>query len=155
VKNVFRNICWQKNLFLLLKFVQKSLKTLQKFFPLSRKRLDFKFHLIYIFLWQLFSTPVIAPLAWQHHKSWRASVCIRVARFLLVQHTKMGNIIPNHHNIYQMASKYTKWPLCIYTNIFHSKTIHNLPKLGFFCFENMPSGSPGLHSKQFLQSQNI
>jgi hypothetical protein len=33
-----------------------------------------------------------------------------VARFLLVQHTKTGENVPNGHEIYQIAPKYTKWP---------------------------------------------
>jgi hypothetical protein len=33
----------------------------------------------------------------------------RVARFLLLQHTKMGNILPYKNKIYQMTEKYTKW----------------------------------------------
>jgi hypothetical protein len=34
----------------------------------------------------------------------------RVARFLLVQHTKTVENIPNAYIIYQMSTKYTKWP---------------------------------------------
>jgi hypothetical protein len=34
---------------------------------------------------------------------------IRVARFFLVQHSKMAENIPNIHKIYQMAAKYIKW----------------------------------------------
>jgi hypothetical protein len=35
----------------------------------------------------------------------------RVARFFLVQYIyKKGENIPNDHNIYRMAIKYTKWP---------------------------------------------
>jgi hypothetical protein len=53
-----------------------------------------------------------------------------------VQHAKTGTNIPNN-------LKYTKWPQNIsnyrkidqliieYTNIFHFKTLQNLPKLGF------------------------
>jgi hypothetical protein len=37
-------------------------------------------------------------------------VYIRVARFFLAQHTKMGRNIPNYHKIYQITSKYTKLP---------------------------------------------
>jgi hypothetical protein len=40
----------------------------------------------------------------------------------LVQHTKTGRNIPQRGKIYQMAMKYT--------NIFHCKTLENLPKLG-------------------------
>jgi hypothetical protein len=45
----------------------------------------------------------------------------------------MGENRPNKHKIYQMVTKYT--------NIFHCKTFQNLPKLGFFWLENIPSGS--------------
>jgi hypothetical protein len=34
----------------------------------------------------------------------------RVARFFLLQHTKKGENLPNNHKIYQIATKYTKWP---------------------------------------------
>jgi hypothetical protein len=34
----------------------------------------------------------------------------RVARFFLAQHTKTGKNIPNDYKIYQVATKYTKWP---------------------------------------------
>jgi hypothetical protein len=34
----------------------------------------------------------------------------RVARFLLVQHTKTGRNVPNGNKTYQMDIKYTKWP---------------------------------------------
>jgi hypothetical protein len=52
--------------------------------------------------------------------------------------------IPNSHKIYQMAARYTKIDnMAIkYTNIFHCKTLQNLPI--FFWFENVPSGNPGL-----------
>jgi hypothetical protein len=30
-----------------------------------------------------------------------------------------------------------------YINVVHCKTLEYLPKLGFFCFENIPSGNPG------------
>jgi hypothetical protein len=51
--------------------------------------------------------------------------------------------IPKQGKKYQITTKYTKWPLDIsngrkidqmvikYTKIFHSKTLQNLPKLGF------------------------
>jgi hypothetical protein len=51
--------------------------------------------------------------------------------------------IPKRGKIYQMTTKYTKWPKNVsngrnidqmdikYTNIFHYKTLQNLPKLGF------------------------
>jgi hypothetical protein len=51
--------------------------------------------------------------------------------------------IPNRGKIYQITLKYLKWPQHIpngrkidhttikYTNIFHRKTLQNLPKLGF------------------------
>jgi hypothetical protein len=60
----------------------------------------------------------------------------RVARFFLIQYTKMGQSIPTYHliskwpknipiggNIFQMAIKRT--------NIFHSKALQNLSKLGY------------------------
>jgi hypothetical protein len=52
----------------------------------------------------------------------------------------MGENIPKNHNKYEIASKFTKMAIK-YTNIFHSKNLQNLPKLGFFV-ENMPSGNP-------------
>jgi hypothetical protein len=76
----------------------------------------------------------------------------RVARFYLVQHAKT-------EKLYQITIKYTKWPQIYtewpqigiyqmatnvyqmatniyqtavkYTNVFHCKTLQNLPKLGF------------------------
>jgi hypothetical protein len=33
------------------------------------------------------------------------------------------------------------------TNTFHCNTFQNLPKFGFFWFENMPSGNPGTEYK--------
>jgi hypothetical protein len=54
--------------------------------------------------------------------------------------------IPKCHTIYQMANKLAnlaKWPKYIPTRIFHCKNLQNLSKLGFFGFENMPSGNPG------------
>jgi hypothetical protein len=61
-----------------------------------------------------------------------------VARFFLVQKTKMGKI-------YQITVKCTKWPqkrangrklMAIkYTNIFHCKTHPNFPKLGFLVWK--------------------
>jgi hypothetical protein len=35
-------------------------------------------------------------------------IVLRVARFFLVQNTKMGKSIPNSHKIYQTDIKYTK-----------------------------------------------
>jgi hypothetical protein len=63
-----------------------------------------------------------------------ANMLLRVARFILVQHTKTGKI-------YQITIKYTQCPQNIpngskidlmvikYTNISHCKTLQNLPKL--------------------------
>jgi hypothetical protein len=71
----------------------------------------------------------------------------RVARFFSIHDTKTGKM-------YQMNTKCTEWSLNIsnlhkifqmaikYINIFQSKTLQNLPKLGFW-FENKPSGNPG------------
>jgi hypothetical protein len=68
------------------------------------------------------------------------SVRIRVARFFLVQYTKMGvkytklpQNIPDIHRIYQMA---VKRPNSIkYTSIFHCKTLQKLPKLRFLVWK--------------------
>jgi hypothetical protein len=38
-----------------------------------------------------------------------------------------------------------------YTNIFHCKTLQNLPKFGFW-FENIPSGNPG---QEDFENKNI
>jgi hypothetical protein len=34
-----------------------------------------------------------------------------------------------------MTVKYSKWPYVKYTSIFHSKALHNLPKLGFLVWK--------------------
>jgi hypothetical protein len=52
----------------------------------------------------------------------------RVARLFLTQNTITGKNIPNGRKIFQMTLKYT--------NIFYSKALQNLPKLGFW-FENI------------------
>jgi hypothetical protein len=56
-----------------------------------------------------------------------------VARFFLVQNTKTGKNIPNYHKIYQSVSNGRKIDQMVikYTKIAHSKTLQNLPKLGF------------------------
>jgi hypothetical protein len=61
---------------------------------------------------------------------------VRVARFVLVQNTKTGKNIPNYHELYQMSIKYKKdrkmdQVSIKYANIFHCKTLQNLPKFGF------------------------
>jgi hypothetical protein len=48
--------------------------------------------------------------------------------------------MPNDHNVYQVAVKYSKIAIKN-INIFHSKAIQNLPKL-WFLVENIPSGNP-------------
>jgi hypothetical protein len=61
----------------------------------------------------------------------------RVARFIMLQHTKTGKIyenIPNGRNIDQMDTKYT--------NIFDCKALQNLPKWGFRFKIGIPSGNP-------------
>jgi hypothetical protein len=56
----------------------------------------------------------------------------------LVQHTQnRGKLYQMTTKIYQRAIKYTKWPKnwqndTKYIDIFHCKTLQNLPKLGFF-----------------------
>jgi hypothetical protein len=39
-----------------------------------------------------------------------ANLLLRVARFFLEHHTKTRKILLNNHNIYKMATKYTKLP---------------------------------------------
>jgi hypothetical protein len=77
----------------------------------------------------------------------------KVARFSLAQLTKMVKM-------YQITQKYTKQQYNIsngrkidqmfikYTNIFHCKTLQNLPNLDFW-FENIPSGNPDPHLREF------
>jgi hypothetical protein len=55
--------------------------------------------------------------------------------------------VPNGHKISHISIKYSKWSLNIYVNIFQSKALKNLPKLGFW-FENKPSGNPGAASSR-------
>jgi hypothetical protein len=50
-----------------------------------------------------------------------------LTRFVLVQTYQNGKTIPIEHKIHQTAIKYTTWSL----NIFHSKALQNVPKLGF------------------------
>jgi hypothetical protein len=48
----------------------------------------------------------------------------RVARFFVIQYTKMGEgiyQITNGHKIYQIAVIYPKWPSITYTNMFNYK----------------------------------
>jgi hypothetical protein len=35
-----------------------------------------------------------------------------------------------------------------YPNIFHCKTLQNLPQLGIFWFENLPSGNPAQNRRK-------
>jgi hypothetical protein len=46
-----------------------------------------------------------------------------------------------------MDAKYVDQMVIKYTKIFHSKTLQNLPKLGFL-FENKPSGNPAFRCKK-------
>jgi hypothetical protein len=58
----------------------------------------------------------------------------RVARFLLLQHTKNGRISSNNHKMYQMTK-----------TILKSNKIDQMAKIHpnrDFWFENMPSGNP-------------
>jgi hypothetical protein len=52
----------------------------------------------------------------------------RVARFFLAQHTKTGKPYQNDHKIDKMAIKLN--------NIFHCKTLQNLPKLAFLVWKH-------------------
>jgi hypothetical protein len=45
--------------------------------------------------------------------------------------TKWIQNVPNGHKIYQISTKYSKWPLK-YIDISQSKTLQNLPKFEFF-----------------------
>jgi hypothetical protein len=52
---------------------------------------------------------------------------------LLVQTYHNGGNVPNDYKLYQKAINYTKWPIIVqmvikYTNIYHSKSLQNLPK---------------------------
>jgi hypothetical protein len=79
----------------------------------------------------------------------------RVARLTLLQHTKTVKMYQNDHKIYQMAITYGSkidQINTIFSNIFHCKTLQNLPKLGFL-FENIPCGNPGeAGSDYFVES---
>jgi hypothetical protein len=60
---------------------------------------------------------------------------------MVTKYTKRPHNKPIDHKITQMATKYTKMATK-YTNIVRCKTLRNLPQLGFFWFENIPSGNP-------------
>jgi hypothetical protein len=56
-------------------------------------------------------------------------VSARVARdFSWYKIPRTGVNIPNYHKTYQMTSQYSNIQ---FTNIFHSKVLQNIPKLGF------------------------
>jgi hypothetical protein len=86
----------------------------------------------------------------------KSGVRIRVARFFLAQHTKTGKNVPkrpqksqntpNASKIYQMAK--------IYKNVFHLKAVQNVSKLGFFGFQNVPSGNTGQDLRWSLEQLN-
>jgi hypothetical protein len=64
----------------------------------------------------------------------------RVTRFFFVQIYQNGKNIPIDHKLYQTAINYTKWPKIFqmvikYKNIFHSKALQILPKLGFLVWK--------------------
>jgi hypothetical protein len=78
----------------------------------------------------------------------------------------LGPKYQNGGKIYQITTKYTKWPLNIsngrkidqmvikYTKIFHCKTIQNLPKLGFLVWKQtiwQPCSRGPNHEKTFLR----
>jgi hypothetical protein len=87
------------------------------------------------------------------------TLAIRVTRFLSVQNTKNkqnGNNIPNGHKVYENALKQALQTYNIH-NIFHCKTLQNVPKVGFFWFKNiyLPSGNPvGDSAQNTLQFYN-
>jgi hypothetical protein len=53
---------------------------------------------------------------------------------------QMGENIPNNHNLFEMDSTCDQMAIK-YTNIFHCKTLQNLPKLVFLVWKK-PSGNP-------------
>jgi hypothetical protein len=67
----------------------------------------------------------------------------KVARFFLLQHTKTGKNTSNFHKIYQIAMKYLYQTALKYTdqmaikyiNVFHCKTVQDLPYFGFFVWK--------------------
>jgi hypothetical protein len=66
-----------------------------------------------------------------------------------------GKIIPNSHKIYQIAVNRPNGNIFnIHNNIFHYKTLQNIPKLGFW-FEIMASGNPVHNSVQSIQAQQF
>jgi hypothetical protein len=65
----------------------------------------------------------------------------RIARFSLVQHTKMGKIYQNVHKIYQMDAKYTKWP-------------HNIPN-GHELDQHSPLQDPRISTQIGIFGLNI
>jgi hypothetical protein len=77
----------------------------------------------------------------------------RVARFFLIQNTKMEQhnkcpqYIPNYNKIKHMATKYIYQMGIKCIKISCSKGFQNVPKLGFL-FENKPSGNPGLSCRR-------
>jgi hypothetical protein len=74
----------------------------------------------------------------------------------------LGTCIPKPEQMYQMNTKCTKWSLnipnvckifqmaLIYSNIFQSRALQNLPKLGFLVWKK-PSGNP-VRNKQVWNS---
>jgi hypothetical protein len=64
---------------------------------------------------------------------------------------------PKLGKIYQIATKYNKWPLYTYNKILHCKTLQNVPKFRFWS-ENKPSGNPGFNCysvPEIFTSENI
>jgi hypothetical protein len=71
---------------------------------------------------------------------------------MATKYTKWPQNIPNGHKIYQNATKYTKWPQNIPNghnilpngNLIHQRLpLQVPPKFTQIWFENMPSGNPG------------
>jgi hypothetical protein len=79
----------------------------------------------------------------------------RVARLLLVQHTKTGENVPDDRKIIEITIKYTKWTEHLQTghHIFLNLPLQD-PNWDFW-FETTPSGSPEfgqtLERKKILQ----
>jgi hypothetical protein len=60
--------------------------------------------------------------------------------------TKWPQITPMGHKVHILSGSLIDQMPLNYTDIFHCKTLQNLPKLGFW-YENIRSGNPGTHPK--------
>jgi hypothetical protein len=73
--------------------------------------------------------------------TWAKTASRQGCQIFLAATYQNGENIPNYHKMYQMATKYTKWPQC--TKNIPKTSISRPPKIyPNFWFENMQSGSP-------------